>query len=245
MDLNKASQILDSLASGFSPLTGEKIQSDSVLNEREVIRALQIAIDYIKISKSRPVEQISIAEEDIKNVLRLFRDQSRTVTVNALVGFFLGNRKFKNDIIQKNELYGKLRNVYSQGGLIDFFTEYLIKNNIITPTHIPNNKYDNIDFFRKTKFNRLSENTINQIKERVQSLGIIKSENLAEYIVNARLNHLRAYEPWTEKETELLKWIIKYTNDLDLMSECFQRGKGSIETVVLRLLYEEGSIETS
>lgn len=48
MDINKTIEILEALASGCSPTTGEMINNDSVLNERDVIRAIQIAIDQLK-----------------------------------------------------------------------------------------------------------------------------------------------------------------------------------------------------
>ncbi len=67
---------------------------------------------------------------------------------------------------------------------------------------------------------------------------MLKTENLSEYTQNARKNYPRAYESWSEKEKELLFKALKYTNDLDLLSECFQRGKGSIESCGQRLIYE-------
>ena len=48
MDKNTTIEILEALASGCSPKTGEILPAESVLNEREVIRALQIAIETLK-----------------------------------------------------------------------------------------------------------------------------------------------------------------------------------------------------
>ncbi|MBK0369224.1 hypothetical protein [Flavobacterium agrisoli] len=49
MDQIRALEILEDIASGCSPTTGELVRNDSVLNERDVIRALQIAIDTLKV----------------------------------------------------------------------------------------------------------------------------------------------------------------------------------------------------
>jgi len=43
----------------------------------------------------------------------------------------------------------------------------------------------------------------------------------------------------TDKEKELLEKAMEYTNDLELLSECFQRGIGSIESCGKRLIYEK------
>lgn len=48
MDIRDTINVLEALAAGCSPKTGQLIDYDSVLNEREVIRALQIAINELK-----------------------------------------------------------------------------------------------------------------------------------------------------------------------------------------------------
>jgi len=35
-------------------------------------------------------------------------------------------------------------------------------------------------------------------------LGILKTENLTESVITARINYPRAYESWTDKEKKLL-----------------------------------------
>lgn len=54
MYLNKSISILEALASGCSPDTGEVLE-DGILNDRDVIRALQFAIDELK--KQEPVKK--------------------------------------------------------------------------------------------------------------------------------------------------------------------------------------------
>lgn len=243
MDINKTIEILEALASGCSPTTGEMIENESVLNERDVIRALQVAIDNLKTSEPPTISDVEIDETDIKSVINLFKEEGQNPTSNKLVGFFLGTRKFKNETLVSNQLYGKYRNLYQKGQLLDFFTQYLADNNLTNRNNRKNNPYKEIDFFQKETFNRLSEKAINQLKEKVDELGILKTENLSEYVQNARINHPRAYESWTDMEKELLNKAIKYTNDLDLLSDCFQRGKGSIESCGQRVIYESQNLQ--
>jgi hypothetical protein len=162
MDKNTTIEILEALASGYSPKTGEMLPDESVLNEREVIRAIQIAIDELK---------------------------KDTVT----------------KIVQKKQ---------------------------------KDEKYKEIDYFKTEKFNTLTEAAIQKLKVRIETLGIQKTENLSENILKARILYPRAYEPWSSEEKELLTKVIEYTNDLEILSECFQRGKGSIETFGQKIIYE-------
>ncbi|MDI9256862.1 hypothetical protein [Flavobacterium sedimenticola] len=168
MDKTRTIEILEALVSGRSPKTGEIIGGYSVLNERDVIRALQIAIDELKISNAGNVSEKKQPKE------------------------------------KKPE----------------------------------NTAYREIDYFKKEKFNKMSPELINRLKKRINDFGITKSENLSEYIINARKNYPRAYEPWSEQETELFVEAIKLTNDIDLLSECFQRGNGSIESYGQKIMYE-------
>ncbi len=241
MDIDKTIEILEILVAGCSPTTGEVLENDSVLNERAVIRALQITIDHLKKDSSRQfLTNVEIDEVDIKAGIELFSKQGKNASASNLVGFFLGTRKFKNENLTSNPLYAKYSNIYSKGQLLDHFNLYLYGNQPQNEekNYRKNRPYSEIDFFQKEKFNTLSENAIKQLKEKINELGIEKTENLSEYIQNSRISHPRAYEAWSDKEKKLLAKAIKYTNDLDLLSECFQRGKGSIESYGQRIIYE-------
>lgn len=159
MDIQKTIAVLEALASGCSPSTGEMLATESVLSERDVIRALQIAIDTLKQEKGL-------------------------------------NKKEKNE-----------------------------------PWRV-------VDFFKKERFNTLSEEAINNLKQQINQLGIVKKENLSDYIRRARLNYPRSHEAWSDREKALLWEALKFTNDLELLSKCFQRGMGAIESCGQHLIYE-------
>ena len=234
MDFDKAIQVLEALASGCSPTTGEVIE-DSVINERDVIRALQISLDLLR-SQGGKDSTIEITEEEIRTAMNLFSEHGQNPTSSKLMSFFLGTRKFKNDIILSSELYGKYGSRYAKGQLLDHFDRFFNTSEIpkkVEPA------YRQIDFFETAPFNKLSDKAVDQLKEKVKLLGITKTENLPESVKVARIEFPRAYEPWGEEEKILLSKAIKYTNNLKLLSECFQRGVGSIRSSGQKILYEE------
>ncbi|OJV53005.1 MAG: hypothetical protein BGO31_04435 [Bacteroidetes bacterium 43-16] len=128
MELHQTIASLEALASGCSPVTGELISGESVLNERSVIRALQIAIEHLK--KDKPTSQagIEISEAEIKAAIQLFSDHQLSPAYSRLTAFFLTGRDFKNKSITSHELYGKYKEVYQRGQLLDFFTSWLPDN---------------------------------------------------------------------------------------------------------------------
>jgi hypothetical protein len=238
MTISKTVQILEALASGCSPSTGELLDKESVLNERDVIRALQVAIDRLK-SESLPEQaNIILEDQEVGSIVILFREQSKSITANNLTAFFLGTRQFKNPELLAHKLYGKYRGVYTNGQMIDYFSRYLVEKKLIPQNPPKDAPYKQIDYFAKEKFNKFTDSDISQLKEKVKGLGMQKTEKLAPYILDARRFYRRAYEPWLPVELELIKEAIKFTNDLNLLSECFQRGKGSIEAVGQKIIWE-------
>ena len=238
MDLREAVQTLEALASGCSPITGEEIDKESVLHERDVIRALQIAIDMLKKEAAEDSTVMAIAEEDILTTLAIFEEEKFRPTPNRLMGFLAGTRKFKKEELLAHALYGKYEDRYPKGQMLDFFTQYLEEHGPRRSSSKKNAPHREINFFREERFNRLKESAINQLKEKIAALGMVRpADDLGEIEAQARQKNPRAYEPWTDAEKELLRKAMEYTNDLDLLSACFLRGKSSLESAGQRLLY--------
>ncbi|MEE9408021.1 MAG: hypothetical protein V3V28_08095 [Polaribacter sp.] len=121
---------------------------------------------------------------------------------------------------------------------MDFFSQYFIDKNLTNRGNKKSQPWSEIDFFNKATFNKLSDNAIQQLKDKINEIGIQKNENLSEYIVSSRITYARAYESWSEKEVELLTKALEYTNHLEILTECFQRGKGSITSYGKKIIYE-------
>ena len=245
-------EILEALAAGFSPITGDKIEENSVLNEREVIRALQVAIVELKhtitnkeinANEQSLDKEVTINEDEMKEVMSLFQSLDYNPTYSRLTHFFLKSKQFDYPELNTSEYYGKYLADYSKKDLTVFLKIYLIKSgySLHGKLKTPKSEYpwNGIDFFRTETFNHLTENGINQLKSKINELGVMKVENVSEYITNARKDHPRAYESWGDIEKELLNKALDYTNDLSLLAECFQRGKGSLESLGKKIIYEK------
>ncbi len=243
MDVCRTLEILEALASGCSPATGEVVCDESVLNERDVIRALQMAIGHLKENVRVRANNVQICEEDIESAIQLFKGEGLNPTTNRLTGFFLGNRNFKKERLVSNELYGKYKDVYLKGQLLDFFDQHLPKDRLSNRDGQKGHPWKEVDHFLGETFNKLPERALDRLKERVEELGVLKTENLDAHVQNARIHHPRAYEAWTDPERELLYKALQYTNDLELLSVCFQRGKGSIRSYGKRLIYENQNLQ--
>ena len=249
MTKEEAIKILDALAEGCSPFTGEMLEDHFILNERQVIRALQKAIDSLSTSDNESpekdrnaVERIKIENEKIIEALKFLKEEGIYVTSSKLTRFFLGSRTLNSETIRQNNLFGMLRHDHTYNSLKPLITHFFKENpGLLSPSPSKENKlWASIDYFQQKIFCNLSEKAVNQLKEKVTSIPLVKTahDELPEYVVDSRKEYSRAYEPWSEKELELLSKALLYTNDLNVLSGCFQRGLGSISSCGKRLIYE-------
>ncbi|MBL7704396.1 MAG: hypothetical protein JNM21_02500 [Taibaiella sp.] len=245
MNLNQTIRVLEALASGCSPTTGAVAADESILNERDVIRALQVAIEQLKNEPDKKPPEINIDAAEIQSAIALFAAQKKRASPEHLVDFFSATLSFKNESISQHELYGKYKGQYTKGSLLDFLNKWLQDHHEGAKNRKSGHKegavkpWEGIDFFQQAPFNRYSQKAIDQLKQKVSELPLGKSENLAAYIRKARLHYPRSHESWKAAEDELLWGALQQTNELKLLSECFQRGTHAIEERGKRLLYEQ------
>ena len=255
MTKEEAVKILDALAEGCSPFTGEMLEDHVILNERQVIRALQKAIDSLSVSdhesteKDRnKAEQMDIEDEKIIAAINILKEEKIHITPSKLTRFFLGSRTFNSETLRQSTVFGMLRHNHTYNSLKPLINKFFKENSSLLPSHPSkeNKPWASIDYFQQKSFCKLSEKAINQLREKVGDIPLVKTaqDELPEYVINARKDHSRAYEPWSEKELELLSKAILYTNNLLVLSKCFQRGPGSVSSCGKRLIYE-GKTEIS
>ncbi|AKD04936.1 hypothetical protein POKO110462_22805 [Pontibacter korlensis] len=247
MNKEEAYIILDALAEGCSPFTGELLENESILNERKIIRALQVDLDALNV-RPIPNQQLSpksATSVDVKTVMAVtgvMKAASLVPTVSKLTKYLLGSKQFKNSEITKHELYGSLRHEFTYTSLKPIIAQLAQDNHDISAALVVAPKvkpWDNVDYFEQPTFCTLSDKGINQLKEKITELGMQKHPPLlSDYIIQARTVYARAYEPWSAKEFEFLSKVLKYTNDLQLLSSCFQRGENSLRGVGKRLVQE-------
>jgi len=250
MKIDRTIEILEALASGCSPQTGEIIEKDSVLNERDVIRALEKSIselERINNSENEVNENINIASDlkinniEIEKTIKLFQSVECNPTYSRLTHFFLKSKDFAFPLLNSNDLYGKYFGYYTKQDLHKLFKHYLIENGFSLYGKIKKERkpqpWQEVDFFEKEKFNNLTDKAIEQLKNKINEIGIIKTEDISQATIRFRAKHFRAYETWSDNEKELLNKAMVYTNDVNLLSECFQRGNGSIKSCGKRMIY--------
>ncbi|MEN9439996.1 MAG: hypothetical protein RLZ33_72 [Bacteroidota bacterium] len=225
MDKKDALEILDALANGCHPKTGEIIENDSILNDRSVIRALQFAIDTLNNNESIVSTKFSISEADIIEANKILEQYSGSATSSKLVGLFLGTRKFKNPKLINNPLYGKYAGKFLRGELGDYLSKFFEEKN---PVNRKFESWNNLEHFKEPIYNKLSEKAVDQLKEKVRALPLMKKDDLSEEVIKARLEHFRYQEPWSYEETQILKKALEYTNNLKVLSSCFGRTISSI-----------------
>lgn len=232
MTKSKAIEVLNALADGCSPLTGERIE-ESVLNERQVIRALQIAIETLKKSPDDFTPLIPATE--INQVITLFKENDKMPTASRISKFFLGNKPFKRVNLSSSVFYKKYQNLFQEEELTKDLNDYIIANKI----NKKDRPWDGVNFFDGKVFNVLLPESVNELYEKINGIEILKVKNLPNNIINARKNHPRAYENWSDEEVELFSQALKKTNDLVLLSKCFQRGEEGIISLGKKIIYQQ------
>lgn len=230
MDLKETIEILQSLALGIDPESGESLAENSVLHHKKVHSALLIALYSLETELTKAEGEL-IPEDEIEKALEALATGDYSGSPNQLTGFFLGNRAFNKGNPTSHDLYGRYDSVYSKGQLLDFFMERKEK------VKLADEPWREVSFFEEPKFNRLSERALEQLRERVDAIPIQRTD-LPNYMLRIREKYPRAYEPWIQDEVYLFSNALKYTNDVEVLAECFGRSNNSVKSFGKRFLYE-------
>jgi hypothetical protein len=262
MNREEAISILDALAEGCSPFTGEMLHDHSLLNERKVIRALQVAMDALAYNTAAPAnDTVKLSDRykaEVKNKTTPLEKQTVVDALNVLfkagikpthsklTKFFLGSRQFPIGPVRQSRLYGSLSSRHTYTSLLAEVLSFLNAHPGLLEAFKPAERskpWDSVTYFHQKQFCNLSARAFDQLKEKIAELGIVKQPPiLSDYIINSRIVYPRAYEPWSDKELEYLAKALYYTNDLQVLTTCFQRGERSIENVGKKLIYDGKAI---
>jgi hypothetical protein len=226
MSPQEAKNILEALADGCSPITGEVLPLDSIVMEEEVIEALLVAIDALR--GNTAVSHVQIDPAELMAVVALFRQFDRSASSNQLMHFLLGTRDFKIESMMQHPLYGKYAKRYQKGELGDYLEQWVKAENIVARLPKAATESELHPFFHAPIYNKLSEKGIEQLRTKVKALPMQHVANLSEALIERRKLHPRANEPWPEEEQRLLKIALEYTNDIEFLVGCFGRSYASI-----------------
>ncbi|MFN8673630.1 MAG: hypothetical protein U0457_16300 [Candidatus Sericytochromatia bacterium] len=234
-------QILENLANGVNPISKEKLQ-DSFINERDIIRALQFAIDSINenanyVKKATELylpfdKKFLLEKENLLEVVKEISFLGIKPTPMLIARVFIGSDSLNNKKLSELKFFSSLKGIAKFNKLKDKLEKFFLDNQ----EEISKNSYSDDDF--KTFdlsiipiFNKFKDTTLDKLRAKVNSIPIIKTENDFKdnpSIIELRKSYPRAYEPISEEETNLFNKALEYSNDAKILSEVFQRNLNSI-----------------
>ncbi|WP_192822134.1 hypothetical protein [Rufibacter sp. LB8] len=253
MNREEAIAILDALAAGCSPFTGEVLEGHPILQERSVIRALQTALVSLSAQPGTTRQSTSQTEslptalsiEELDNAIRVLQENGFSTSFGRLTKFLLGSRHFEGTAVTRSPLYGVYKGQFRYNSLKPLVLQALQDNpdlNTFAASKKPpaqEKPWDSVAYFTGPKFCKLSVKALGQLKEKLEALGIQKpTATLPDNQQPARLSYPRAYEPWSAQETEFLAKALFYTNDLKVLSSCFLRTESSLSAMGKKLIFE-------
>jgi len=94
-------------------------------------------------------------------------------------------------------------------------------------------------------FNQLAGSVLEKLNVEVNQLPVLRpTESIQnEYILEQRKSFERAYEPWEDKENNLLLQAAEHTNDADFLAQVFKRNPSSIKIQLAKLLLKQQLLE--
>jgi len=244
MTPKEALLILEAMADGCSPLTGEVLPHDHLLLDESVMEAVLIAIEAMRgkpasatakparnarsatplgPDQAMPLEDVDLPDDDLMLAVSLYRAHDTNPTANRIAALLCGTPAVKIAELVQHPLYGKYAARYQKAQIVPWLDEWILKNNINPPTVKEIHPY-----FAEPHHNRLSERAVEQLKEKVVAIPIVRVEGLSEELIERRKTLPRSHEPWPEEEMRLLKKAIEFTNDLPFLSQCFGRSELAI-----------------
>ena len=202
----------------------------------ETLDAIKFAIDNLKKKESYIVE---IDQDEINTIFIFLKNISINPTYSRITKFLLGSNKLVEAEITSHVLFGKYKNKYKRGELTDYVVSILKQNKVeIRKSNIKKvAPWSNINFFQEKKYNRLSENAIDQLIGKIEKIELVHKESLTKSIIEYRKINPRYREPWSQEEIRLLEIALKYTNDLEILSKYFGRTCNSIEFQGQQIIY--------
>lgn len=225
MTQSEAMAILEAMADGCDPLTGEALPVDHVLMEESVMEALLIALESLR-GKPAPAE-IDLPTDDLMTAIEVFRALHINPTANRVGGFLTGEAKFKEADLQRHPLQGKYGH-FKKSQVVPWLDAWMLHHQIHAPKVREDGSFILHPFFDAPHHNKLTPAAEKQLREKVAAIPIQRTENLSEYVLEQRKMLPRSNEPWTEEELRLLKIALQFTNDVALLSSAFGRSERSI-----------------
>jgi hypothetical protein len=236
MTHSEAISMLETMADGCDPLTGEVLPIDHLLLDESVMEALLIAVEALhaqpasatktgaasRKSPKPPLDAVDVVlpDEDVWVVVELYRALATTPTANRIAAVLCASPSVKEAELKRHPLFGKYGSRYQKAQIVPWLEVWSKKHNVIPSREITKELHP---YFEAPHFNKLTAPAVEQLKEKVSAIPLVRVEGLSDDLIERRKTMPRSHEPWPEEELRLLKKAIEFTNDLAFLGECFGR----------------------
>ena len=241
MDNNRIIKNLEALLDGYLTSSGESVENNIIINDRETIRTFQTVIhklrnnivesDNIESKKKKSeIEIKDIVVDDYIELINLLKFNNINPTKNRLRKFFAGRYLKDYKKLIDNDLFGKYEYRLTGRAIYNQINQHW-KNIPINQINNSKNLIErgNVSTISvKANAYVLKDNDINNYKNIINNLGMHKVEN--SQILMSRIKFKRAYESWCLEEDAVLKELISMEVSLEQIAEILLRSKSSIES---------------
>lgn len=246
MEKQIAISVLEALSSGCSPSTGELLRGHKVLKEDLVQQVFQEAILALRVlNNNQRYDSVELEENHLEETMEFFYKKDRNPTPHRLAQFFRGSRALKPEALQDHQFFGSLYPGYRYTQIKTYLEVWFEKNPDLAQKYFVNEEaWKQVVYFQSKSFNNLTVEERDILKNAIKAIPIVRQENLTPELKEIRERFPRSHEPWSDEEKELLAGAISKTNDLQFLSDCFQRGRNAIEISGQKLIFyaEPGSL---
>ena len=184
-----------------------------------------------------------LTDEKIKDYIVELKKYTVRISHTVIGKLLLGSEKdMFPDELKQISFYGELKGKTTYKIIGPIIQNYFRTNNILPGT---SKEIESINYFAEPLKNELRPIEIEEAKFKISEFAISRpTESIDnDYIVNTRKEFRRAYEYWSEEESNLFLDLSKKTNDLDLLASIFLRNPSNLKMQYKKLIGTQTTID--
>jgi len=245
----------------FTDKTLEEIIEKEPINEAELLRVSGISAKKMKqagaeiiaivrsfkgLPDDAPVNIDDVLHVDkIKVYLRRMNQVGIEPNMSNLAKVLVGNKNAVMDSINllQFDFYGILAGQYAAKEVKPMIESKL--QNMFSGNRSAQHVSAATQAQQQAAFNSLDGEILNELKQEILKLPALRptAHIQNEYILEQRKTFERAYEPWEDKENNLLLKAAAHTNDADFLAQVFKRNPSSVKIQLAKLLLKQQLLE--
>jgi ATP-dependent DNA helicase RecQ len=180
-------------------------------------------------------EEELLSPEKLNGYIAVLTDTRLLVTPDLLAKVLIGTSGVSMPVIlQDLPFFGLLTGKTTYKVLLALLKKHFSENQVAEkfPTHDETER-----FFSAALFNNYSEASKEKLSRTIAGWNLERSDESITntYILEQRKQYKRAYEIWTEEESLLFEKAMDETNDIEFLSEVFQRNPGSLKSYIRKM----------